>query len=88
MALLDMADNELVPGKVVWADGVVGFPGEVMKARVMAPPVPGAGMLHFERHGRIDRAECVWLEQLPTPAKPIQGEPWVTPWPARKVLAV
>ena len=90
MPLLDMADNTLRPGQTVWAEGVVGFPDEVMLAEVVPAPYESEGFIEFARHGRVSVAECVWIRQRPTAAVPIAKgtDPWLTRWPARKVLGV
>lgn len=88
MALLDMADNTLRPGQVVWCEGVFGFPGDTMKAEVLDRPT-GEGFIETAHYGRVAVADCVWVRQLPTAALPLRGiDPWITRWPARKVLGV
>jgi hypothetical protein len=85
--LQDMNGDDLMPGRVVWAEGVVGFPDEVMLAQVIDQPT-GDGIIEFARHGEVPCSECVYLMQLPTAAVPIPAgtDPWVTRWPAVKTM--
>jgi hypothetical protein len=87
--LQDCNGDDLTPGSVVWAEGVVGFPDEVMLAHVLDQPTgEGAVAIEFARHGWVPCSECVYLRQLPTAAVPIPAgtDPWVTRWPAAKTM--
>lgn len=85
--MLESLNGEtLTAGQKVWAEQVLGCPGDVMLAEVIETDLqPGWIDFHF---GRVCRSECVTVRQLPTAGWPVAGEPWVTYWPARKLLAV
>lgn len=86
--LESMNGSELQTGLKVWADSVLGFPGDVMLAEVVATDLgPGKIGFHF---GEVCRSQCVTVRQLPTAGWPVPAgcEPWVTYWPAHKLLAV
>jgi hypothetical protein len=85
--LQDCNGDDLTPGSVVWAKGVVGFPDEVMLAHVLDQPT-WEGVVEFARHGEVPCSECVYLRQLPTAAVPISAgtDRLVTLWPAVKTM--
>ena len=79
---------QLIPGMKVWADSVLGFPGDVMLAEVIATDLkPGFIGFHF---GKVCRTECVTIRHLSTAGAPVPKgqDAWVTDWPANKLLAV
>jgi len=89
---LDCNGETLRPGQIVWCEGVVGFPGECMKAEVLDqhPDDHGNPQAHYEfaRHGKVLVRDCYMVKQLPTPAAPVPAHGWVTAWPARAILGL
>lgn len=86
--LESMNGATVATGMKVWAEYVADCPGNVMRAEVIQTDLePGLISFHF---GEVCRSQCVLIRQLPTPAMPVPAgcDPWVTCWPAAKLLAV
>ena len=68
---------QLISGMKVWVDmpHMPGFfPGDVMLAQVI------------EGHRKAQKGE-VWVQQLPTPGCPIEGDAWISEQHCHRCLA-